>query len=47
MFLHGHTKILKGIPLELAQHRIELNTTIPSTHQAMYKLNPNYATTIK
>jgi hypothetical protein len=38
---------LKGIPLELAQHRIELDITIPPTHQARYRLNPNYATTIK
>jgi hypothetical protein len=47
MFFNGHTKISKGIPLELAQHKIELNTIIPPTHQARYKLNPNYATTIK
>jgi hypothetical protein len=46
MFLHGH-KDLKGIPLELAQHKIELDTTIPLAHQARYKLNPNHATIIK
>ncbi len=40
-------KDLKGIQLELAQHKIELDTTIPSAHQARYKLNPKYATTIK
>ncbi len=40
-------KDLKGIPPELAQHRIELDTTTPSTHQAKYRLNPNYAITIK
>jgi hypothetical protein len=40
-------KDLKGIPLELAQHRIELDTTISLAHQAKYKLNPNYAITIK
>ncbi len=40
-------KDLKGIPLELAQQKIELDTTIPSAHQTKYKLNPNYATTIK
>jgi len=34
MFLHGHTKNLKGIPPELAQHKIELNTTIPLAHHA-------------
>jgi len=40
-------KNLKGIPLELAQHRIELDITIPSAHQVRYKLNPNYVTIIK
>ncbi len=34
-------KDLKGIPLELAQHRIELDTSIPLAHPARYKLNPN------
>ncbi len=38
---------LKGIPPELAQHRIELDTTIPSAHQARYRLNPNYVTMVK
>jgi hypothetical protein len=33
-------KDLKGIPPELAQHIIELDITIPSTHQAKYRLNP-------
>jgi hypothetical protein len=40
-------KYLKGIPLESAQQRIEPDTTIPLTYQARYRLNPNYATTIK
>jgi hypothetical protein len=40
-------KDLKGIPLELAQHGIGLDITIPLTHQTKYILNPNYATTIK
>jgi hypothetical protein len=40
-------KDLKGIPPELAQHKIELDTTISPTHQARYKLNPNYVTTVK
>ncbi len=40
-------KDLKGIPLELAEHKIELDTTIPLTHQARYRLNPNYAMTMK
>jgi hypothetical protein len=40
-------KDLKGIPLELTQHKIELNTTILSAHQTRYKLNPNYAIMVK
>ncbi len=40
-------KDLKGIPLELTQHIIELDTTIPLAHQARYRLNPNYATIVK
>ncbi len=38
-------KDLKNIPLELAQHKIELDT--PSTHHVKYVLNPNYVATIK
>jgi hypothetical protein len=38
---------MKGIPLELAQHIIELDTSIPPTHQTRCKLNLNYATIIK
>jgi hypothetical protein len=30
-------KDLKGIPPKLTQHRIELDTSIPPTHQARYK----------
>jgi hypothetical protein len=40
-------KDLKGIPPKFAQHIIELDITIPLTHQARYKLNPNYAIGIK
>jgi hypothetical protein len=40
-------KDVKVIQLELALHRIELDITTPPTHQPKYKLNPNYATTIK
>jgi hypothetical protein len=40
-------KDLKRIPLELAQHRIELDITVPQSHQAKYILNPNYAIIIK
>jgi len=31
----------------ITQCRIELDTIIPLAHQNRYKLNPNYATTIK
>jgi hypothetical protein len=40
-------KDLKGIPLKLAQHKIELDTTIPLTHHVKYRLNPYYVTVIK
>ncbi len=40
-------KDLKGTPPKLAQHIIELNIIIPSTHQTKYKLNSNYATIVK
>jgi hypothetical protein len=40
-------KDLKRIPPKLAQHKIELDTTIRPTHRTKYKLNPNYATIIK
>jgi len=39
-------KDLKGIPLKLTQHKIELDTIIPLAHQARYILNPNYAIVI-
>ncbi len=29
-------KDLKGIPLEIAQHQIEFDTSIPHAHQAKY-----------
>jgi len=40
-------KDLKRIPLELAQHKIELDIIIPPAHQARHILNPNYVTSIK
>jgi hypothetical protein len=40
-------KDLKGIPLELTQHKIEFDTIIPPAHQARYKLNSNYVIAIK
>ncbi len=40
-------KDMKSIPLEIAQHRIEPDITIPPTHQTRYRLNPNYATIVK
>ncbi len=39
-------KNLKGIPLELTQHKIE-NTIIPLAHQARYRLNPNCVTIVE
>jgi len=40
-------KDLKGIPPKLAQHRFEIDTSIPPAHQARYTLNPNYVIVIK
>jgi hypothetical protein len=40
-------KDLKGIALKLAQHIIELDTSIAPTHQARYRLNFNYVIAIK
>jgi hypothetical protein len=40
-------KDLKGIPIELVQHKIELDISIPPTHQARYRLNLNYVATVK
>jgi len=38
---------LKGIQPHIAQHKIELDTTIPLTHQTRYWMNPNYAIVVK
>ncbi len=38
---------MEGIPLDVPQHQIELDTSIPLPHQARYQLNTNYATNIK
>jgi len=35
------------MPLKLAQQKIELNTSIPPTHQSKYKMNLNYVVIIK
>ncbi len=40
-------KHLKGIPPKLAQHYIELDTSISLAHQVRFKMNPNYVATIK
>ena len=40
-------KDLKGIPPSIAQHRIELEKDIPPSHQARYRMNPNYASIVK
>jgi hypothetical protein len=40
-------KELRGIPLHIVEHKIELDTIIPPSHQTHYRMNPNYATVIK
>ncbi len=40
-------KNLKGISLQIVQHQIEPDTTIPLAHQVRYRLNLNYATILK
>jgi len=40
-------KDLKGIFPNIAQHWIELDTSIPLVHQARYQLNLNYVTIVK
>jgi hypothetical protein len=40
-------KGLKGIPPELAQQKIKLDTIISLAHQARYRLNPNCAIVVK
>ncbi len=40
-------KDLEGIPLDIVQHQIELNTSIPLVHQVKYWLNFNYVPIIK
>ncbi len=39
-------KDLKGISLELVQHRVELDTSIPQAHHARCKLNLNYVVVV-
>jgi hypothetical protein len=36
-----------GIPPHIVEHKIELDTTIPPSHQAHYRMNPNYAMVVK
>jgi hypothetical protein len=40
-------KDMKGITLELTQHKIELDTSIPLKYQARYRLNCIYALVVK
>ncbi len=40
-------KYLKCIPSKLAQHHIELDTSIPPAHHVKYKMNQNYVATVK
>jgi len=46
MCLLGLIRIWK-VYLQIGSTLIELYTSIPPTHQTKYKLNPNYAITIK
>jgi hypothetical protein len=40
-------KDLRGIPPHLMQHQIELDTNIPTSHQAQYWMNSNYNVVVK
>jgi hypothetical protein len=40
-------KKFRRIPLHITEHKIELDTTIPPSHQMCYCMNPNYAMIIK
>jgi hypothetical protein len=40
-------KDLKSISPKLVQHRIELDTLMPPTHQARYRLNLNCVAIVK
>jgi hypothetical protein len=44
--LHGHI-YLKGIPQNVIQHWIELDTTVPLAHQTRYQLSLNYVVIVK
>ncbi len=46
MFTYTY-KDLKGILLKLVQQRIESDISIPPTHQAKYRLNPNYVAVVE
>ncbi len=38
---------LRGIPLHIVEHKIEVNNTIPPSHQMHYCMNPIYAMVVK
>jgi len=38
---------LKGIPWQITQHCMKFDTTIPTTYQTKYRMNPNYAIVVK
>jgi hypothetical protein len=40
-------KQLRGIPPHIVEHKIELEITIPPSHQAHYYMNPNYVMIVK
>jgi hypothetical protein len=47
VFAWSYKELTEIPPHKIIQHWIELDTTIPLTHQAMYQMNPNYATMVK
>jgi hypothetical protein len=38
---------LRDIPQHVSQHKIELDTSVPPTHQVRYWMNPDYAQAVK
>jgi hypothetical protein len=45
-YLHGPYKDIKVIPLQLVQHCIKFDTSIPFAHQAKHRIIPNYVTIV-
>ncbi len=47
MFVWTYNLGSKRHTSRMVQHIIELNTSIPLTHQTKYRLNPNYVAIVK